>query len=126
MSLAVTWPAFGQTEPPLTGLWPTLRTFAADLELRTGGQVHARLDAVKLPHIPLGKAFDLRFGTPQDPARLVTMLNIVEQTEGLILGVSGQPEILVRTQQELIRFLEIFAGSPRVAEMVYVLREGRK
>ena len=121
MSLANLWPTFGRTEPPTTGLWPALRTFAEDLEGRTDGQVLARIDAIRIPQAPLGKAFERRFAAPRDPSRAVSMLEIVEQADGLRFRVPGQPEVLARTEPELVAFLATFATSPRVAEMVRVL-----
>lgn len=115
------WPTFGETEPPATGLWPIIRTFARELEPRTGGQVLARLDAIKLPDIPVGRAFYLRFVATRALSRSVTMLQVVEQTGGLRLDVPGQPSAVVCTAQELTDFLGGFARSAGVAEVVRVL-----
>jgi hypothetical protein len=115
------WPKFGQTEPPATGLWLAVRAFARDLEPRTAGQVLARLDAIKLPGVPVGKAFELRFVATCAPSRPVTMLQVVEHSDGLSLEIPGQSPVLVRTEQELAEVLGNFAASAGVAEMVRVL-----
>jgi hypothetical protein len=121
MSPADLWPSFGQTDPPATGLWSTLRAFAGDLERRTNGRVLARLDAVKLPHVPLGKAFELRFAAAREPSRSVSMLLVIEQAEGLLLRGLGEQDVHARTEKDLVKSLEGFAASPRVAEIVRVL-----
>lgn len=115
------WPTFGRTEPPESGLWATLRAFASELQPRTDGRVLARLDAIKLPHVPVGMAFELRFAATSEPSRPVTMLQVVEQAGALLLGAPGQAPTVVRTERELADFLGTFATSAAVAEIVRVL-----
>lgn len=112
------WPNFAEPGPPSSEYLAQVDEFARNLKARTGNLVEARLEPVRFPDVPLGRAYHFRIAETVPRGESKVIFTGIEQDGVLIIKGWSKKDRRLRTYAEVEAFLHECATSDRVDALV--------